>query len=110
MATLLKPNKGDVWIVYDGKSKKLRPFIVLSDELSGIEIDISVAPATTHEKRNRFDIEIERWKEAGLNEPSIARCSKVTYVYHRLFRKKLGTVHESDMRTIEDALRKFFGL
>jgi len=102
--------KGDVWLVYDEKSKKLRPFIILSDELSGIDVDVSVAPTTTKENRNIFDIEIEHWQEAGLGKPSIARCSKVHYIHHRLFRKKLGKLHENDLQLIDDALKKFFKL
>ena len=31
--------KGEVWIAYDEKSDKKRPFVIMSDELSGIDLD-----------------------------------------------------------------------
>ena len=46
----------------------------------------------------------------GLNAPSVVRCSKVHYIHHSFLRRKIGNVDPVDMKSIEDALRKFFGL
>jgi mRNA-degrading endonuclease toxin of MazEF toxin-antitoxin module len=102
--------KGEIWLAKDEKSQKVRPFIILSDELSGIDVDVSVAPSSTQAKRNDFDVDITKWQEAGLREPSIARCSKVHYMYHALLVRKIGTLHEKDLQEIDKALIKFFGL
>ena len=88
----------------------MRRFIVLSEELSGIDVDVNVAPVTSKDKRNIFDVEIEFWKEAGLLKSSIARCSKVHYVYHTLLVRKLGNLDNRDLEKINNALRKFFAL
>ena len=117
MANLLKQGhkisavcKGELWMAQDVKSGKVRPFLVLSDEMSGIDVDVSIAPTTTQTMRNEFDVEIALWKEAGLSAPSVVRCSKVHYIHHSFLRRKLGNIEQSDMNKIEDALRKYFGL
>ena len=105
-----KISKGEVWTAYDEKSQKVRPFLIVSEELTGVDIDISVAPTTTHEKRNIFDITIEFWKDAGLSQPSVARCSKIHYINHMLLRRKLGTLDSRDLANVNDAMRKYLGL
>ena len=107
---LIKTFKGEVWMAYDEKSRKTRPFLIVSEELSGVDVDISVAPTTTQEKRNQFDVDIEFWKEAGLNQPSVARCSKIHYVSHMLLRRKLGNLDERDLERVNEAMRMYFGL
>jgi len=102
--------KGEVWLAHDKESHKPRPFIVLSEELSGIDVDVNVSPVTTHEKRNIFDVELEFWQEAGLRESSIARCSKVHYIYHTMLIRKLGVLDDRDLEKINHSLRKFFAL
>ena len=97
-------------MAHDAKSGKFRPFLVLSEELSGVDVDISFAPATSTAKRNDFDVELIFWKEAGLSAPSIVRCSKVHYIHHSFLRRKIGSLDPKDMKCIDDALRKFFGL
>ena len=102
--------KGELWMAHDSKSGKVRPFLILSEELSGVDVDVSIAPATTTTKRNEFDVELMFWKEAGLSVPSIVRCSKVHYIHHGFLRRKIGIVNPNDMKRIDDSLRKFFGL
>ena len=102
--------KGELWMAHDTKSGKVRPFLVLSEELSGVDVDISIAPATTIAKRNEFDVELAFWKETGLSAPSVVRCSKVHYIHHSFLRRKIGSANPHDMNNIDNALRKFFGL
>ena len=102
--------KGELWMAHDAKSGKVRPFLVLSEELSGVDVDISIAPDTTAAKRSEFDVELTFWSEAGLSAPSVVRCAKVHYIHHSFLRRKIGNVDPADMKCIEDALRKFFGL
>ena len=103
-------HKGELWMAHDGKSGKARPFLVLSEELSGVDVDISIAPATTQPQRNEFDVILTFWKEAGLSAPSIVRCSKVHYVHHGFLQRKIGVADPRDMENIDNVLRKYFGL
>ena len=107
---ITKVKKGEVWIAYDDKSSKKRPFVIMSDELSGIDIDVVATPTTTSNVRNKYDVIIEFWKESGLNRPSIARCSKIhAFNYLQLIRK-LGNLRKSDLDKINEATKKFLGL
>ena len=107
---ITKVAKGEVWLAYDEKSDKRRPFVIMSDELSGIDIDVAVTPTTTANMRNKFDVTIEFWEEAGLDKPCIARCSKI-YVFSYLHLvRKLGNLNKSDLDRINEATRKFLGL
>ena len=107
---ITKVTKGEVWLAYDLKSEKKRPFIIISDELSGIDVDVVVAPTTTASGRNKFDVIIEFWSEAGLNKPCVARCSKIhVFSYLHLIRR-LGKLNKSDLDKINNATREFLGL
>ena len=107
---ITKVCKGEVWLAYDTRSFKKRPFIIMSDKLTGIDVDVTATPATTKKVRNEFDIEIEFWKEAGLNEPSIARCSKLHVFSYLQLVRKLGSLQESDIKKINAATKIFLGL
>ena len=107
---ITKVAKGEIWIAYDEKSDKTRPFVIMSSELSGIDIDVAATPTTTASKRNSFDIPIEFWKEAGLDKPCIARCSKLHVFSYLHLVRKLGSLYECDLEKINEATRKFLGL
>lgn len=107
---ITKVSKGEVWLAFDDHSIKKRPFIIMSDKLSGIDVDVTATPTTSKKVRNEFDIEIEYWKEAGLNEPSIARCSKIHVFNYLQLIRKLGKMHENDMVKINESIKMFLGL
>ncbi|MCL2361605.1 MAG: type II toxin-antitoxin system PemK/MazF family toxin [Defluviitaleaceae bacterium] len=102
--------KGEIWLAYDDKSNKVRPFLIVADQLSGVEIDVSVAPSTTAKPRNAFDIDIEFWKEAGLIEPSVVCSSKVHLINHVQLKRKVGKLDERDMIRVNEAMRRYFNL
>ena len=107
---ITRVSKGEVWIAYDERSDKKRPFVIMSDELSGIDIDVAATPTTTANKRNKFDVTIEFWKEAGLDKPCVARCSKFHVFSYLHLLRKLGNLEKSDLEKINEATRKFLGL
>ena len=107
---ITKVSKGEVWLAIDERSLKKRPFIIMSDKLSGIDIDVTAAPTTTRKVRNEFDVVIEFWEDAGLNEPCVARCSKFHVFSYLQLVRKLGNLRDSDMKKINEAVRKFLGL
>ena len=107
---ITKVYRGETWLARDEESGKKRPFLIVSEALSGIDIDVTVLPITTKEKRNSFDIEAELWKEAGFNKPSLIRCSKVHFISHRFLIHKLGHLDEQDLVHVNDAMREYLGL
>jgi len=110
MQEIKKVAKGEIWLAYDARSQKHRPFIIMSNKLAGIDIDIHVNPTTTQPKRNQFDLDIEEWEEAGLDMPSVARCSKLHYIPHQRLKRKIGNLTGHDMERINQATREYFDL
>ena len=85
---------GDIVEIYEGT--KERPVLIVNDGL-GIDIDFSVARITSKKPRNKFDIPLEKWQEAGLHLPSTVRCSKLSTITPGKRMLKLGKIHEEDL-------------
>ncbi len=98
--------KGDIFLCYEGE--KIRPVLIVSDQLVKVDIDVSIAKVTSQSPRNKFDVVLEHWEFAGLNKKSVVRCSKISYVSHRNLIRKVGTLHEDDMRKVTKVILDFF--
>ncbi|GIP08854.1 hypothetical protein J1TS5_10240 [Paenibacillus macerans] len=92
-------NRGDVYLVlypFDDKEReKLRPGIILHTE-NNRSIVIKV---TSHAERTNDpgDLELRYWREAGLKEPSVARCSQFAPLDHSKIREYIGKLHDEDL-------------
>ncbi|MGO4697724.1 type II toxin-antitoxin system PemK/MazF family toxin [Paenibacillus sp. 2TAB26] len=92
-------NRGDVYLVLypfdDGEKEKLRPGIIL-DTKDKRSIVIKV---TSHEERGNDsrDLALVYWQAAGLQKPSVARCSMFVPLNHDKIDKYLGTLHPEDL-------------
>lgn len=82
----------------------------MSGKLSGIDLDVSGAPTTTQNLRNEFDYLLKDWQEAGLDKPSIVRCSKVHVIYHGKLLMKLGDLSEQDLTAVNQLVKAYFEL
>ncbi|GGG06144.1 hypothetical protein GCM10010912_58460 [Paenibacillus albidus] len=95
-------NRGDVYLVLypfdDEEREKLRPGIVL-DTQGERSIVIKV---TTHAERanDSKDLDIRFWQQAGLSQPSVARCSQFVPLHHDKIQKYLGKLHDEDLLNI----------
>ncbi|RJX40937.1 hypothetical protein D3P09_02660 [Paenibacillus pinisoli] len=94
-------NRGDVYLVmypFDDEAKeKLRPGIIL-DTRDQRSIVIKV---TSHEERwGGKDLVIRYWKEAGLDQPSVARCAHFVPLHHDKIQRFLGTLHPDDLLNV----------
>ena len=94
---------GEVWLAHEGT--KERPVLVLSGGIVKFEIDVIVARVTGQTSRNKFDIPLTYWKEAGLKKPSVVRCSKINTIQHDELFLKLGELHPDDLKKVEDTVR-----
>ncbi|MNW54860.1 PemK-like protein [compost metagenome] len=103
----MQHNRGDVYLVLypfdDQKMEKLRPGIIL-DTQGQHSIVIKV---TSHEERGHDpgDVEIIHWKEAGLKQLSVARCSQYVPLEHHKIKEYLGKLHDEDLLNV---LGKFY--
>ena len=97
----MKYKVGDVCLTYEGGKK--RPVVIVNNGL-GIDIDVSVARVTSKSKRNQFDIELKYWQEAGLNKPSVVRCSKINTIPAGRELLRIGHLHPEDLMAIREAV------
>jgi len=101
----MKYSIGDVCYVYEGT--KERPVVIINNGL-GIDIDVSFARVTTKKPRNEFDGLLDKWKEAGLERPSLVRCSKVNTITPGDELVKIGALQHSDLIAVMDGVKLYF--
>ncbi|WP_272913744.1 type II toxin-antitoxin system PemK/MazF family toxin [Halalkalibacter okhensis] len=51
---------------------------------------------------------MEYWEEAGLDKPSIVRCSKLNTVHFKELLFKIGKLHEHDLERVLTTIRNYF--
>jgi hypothetical protein len=100
---------GDVLLVPiifpDATGAKRRPILVVHD--TG-DIDLLVAPITSHSPRADEDIILTDWRAAGLRLASTARMSKLATVAKSTIIRKMGQLTERDAQSTREVLRRFF--
>lgn len=98
--------RGEVWTVE--LKEKRRPVVIVSNENVVVELDHLIASVTSQQARNELDVIIEYWKEAGLDKPSIVRCSKLNTLHYKELLFKIGKLHESDLERVLTTIRNYF--
>jgi len=102
-----KGRRGEIWLAE--VENKRRPVAVIDKETMVVEIDRVVASVTSQPPRNEYDIVINHWQEAGLDKPSIVRCSKINTLHHNELFFKVGKLHDDDLAAVLSKIRDFFG-
>lgn len=51
---------------------------------------------------------IEYWNEAGLDKPSVVRCSKLNTLHYKELLFKIGNLHENDLERVLSTIRSYF--
>ena len=103
----IKGVRGEVWYAYDEQGKQ-RPYIIVSNDELVAEVDHVIAKVTSQRIRNKFDVPVEDWKEAGLSSSSIVRCSKLRTIHNELLDIKLGTLSEHDFEKVISTIKSYF--
>ncbi len=94
--------RGEIWFAYDEQAQ-LRLYVILSDR------DINVAEIDPgKEARSKSDVVIEQWKDAGLSEPSVVRCSRIFTIHENLFGFKVGELSDGDFESVLRTLQECF--
>lgn len=105
-----KYKQGDVWLanIYfkEIQESKLRPVLIIGND-QVLDLDAVIAPISTSQPRNPFDVVIEQWQAAGLERPSIVRTSKPTTIFGNELKRKLGELQPDDLQRV---LTKFRGI
>ncbi|GIP08172.1 hypothetical protein J1TS5_03420 [Paenibacillus macerans] len=103
--------RGDIWIadvLYrdDTSQSKKRPVVVLS--MNNLDEDILIAPVTSSDVRNEWDITLNLWNEEGLVFPSNVRTSKLSSIYQGRLKRRIGNLKDEDLQAVLVACRSLF--
>ncbi len=101
------PNRGEVWLVDLGYVAKTRPCLVVS--IPAEDIDRALAtliPHTTSVRSSRFEVKI---KARYLKDGAFDAQNLVTIPHAKLIRK-LGSLHQTELVLVEDAVRLWLSL
>ncbi|TQS75020.1 type II toxin-antitoxin system PemK/MazF family toxin [Ornithinibacillus gellani] len=106
-----KKKQGEVWladVLFKGTQQtKQRPVVIVGNELA-LDIDVIIAPITSQKSRNRFDIVLKYWEEAGLLKPSVVRTSKITSIHGTELQRHLGELHNHNLENVLNMCKKLF--
>ncbi|GAA0337456.1 hypothetical protein GCM10008967_29640 [Bacillus carboniphilus] len=98
--------RGEIWTVE--LNGKRRPVVIVSNDNIIAELDHLIATVSSKQVRNEFDVVIEWWKEAGLDKPSIVRCSKLHTLHYQELLFRIGKLHENDLERVLTTIRNYF--
>ncbi|PEZ75373.1 hypothetical protein CN410_15015 [Bacillus anthracis] len=102
----MKNKRGEIWFLeLNGKK---RPVVIISNDNIVVELDRLVATVTSQEARNEFDVVLESWEQAGLDKPSVVRCSKINTVHYKELLFKIGKLQEQDLERVLNTIRSYF--
>lgn len=102
----MKNKRGEIWFLeLNGKK---RPVVIISNDNIVVELDRLVATVTSQEARNEFDVVLENWEQAGLDKPSVVRCSKINTVHYKELLFKIGKLQEQDLERVLKTIRSYF--
>lgn len=98
------PKIGDIWIAFEGT--KRRPVLIVNEGFEVVDTDLEIARVTSQPPKDEYDIELKHWKEAGLNSPSVVRCSKIKIVEPENLKYKIGCVLPEELDKVHETIEK----
>ena len=99
--------RGEVWLVDLGLAAKVRPSLVINVPFLDQERALyAIIPHTTVLRESRFEAIIDvRWLDKGAFD-----AQGVRNIPGSVFIRKLGTLNEEQIKTVESTLRIWLGL
>ncbi|AXF54751.1 type II toxin-antitoxin system PemK/MazF family toxin [Salicibibacter kimchii] len=106
-----KAKQGEVWlaeVLFKGTRETKQHFCFIVGNELAIDVDVIIAPVTSQQPRNQFDVALEYWKESGLIKPSVAHTSKIMSVHGSELKRHLGVLHKHDLERVLHVCRNLF--
>lgn len=100
-------DKGEIWIYMDEESQKRRPCVVVGNSALAQESDILIAKLTSRPPRNKFDVTIEQWVEAGLLEISCVRTTKLHSVNEEVLLYRVAKLTDFDLIKVKTRISEY---
>jgi mRNA interferase MazF len=89
---------------------KERPVVVGAISRETAEVSLLAVKVTSHAARAEFpgEVVLQDWQQAGLEKPSVARCSKhmVVPVEVLMGQRRYGKLSTRDALAVEEALKE----
>lgn len=99
--------RGDVWLVDLGMATKVRPCLVFSvpfdDEDRAL---VTLVPRTTTVRGSRFEVVVD----ANFLRPGAFDAQNLVTIPHGKLIRRLGTLTDDQLQTVETGVRKWLGL
>ena len=112
MPTTINYNRGAVVLIpfpfSDQSSSKVRPAVVVNPLYPSDDL-LVIAVTSVGEMLRLGEFALQFWREAGLIHPSFIKRA-VASVANNLVRKQLGSLHETDLRRLNDTVCLWFGV
>lgn len=103
------PRLGEVWMVDMGIAGKIRPAVVILDDIVTVERSLVVyVPVTSQNRGSALEIPLGHLR--FLSRDSIANVQAIGSLPKTRFERKLGTLPAEDLEKIRQAMRAAFGL
>ena len=100
------PKRGEIWLTDLGIAAKTRPVLVLSVPFSDADYAlITVVPHTTNIRRSDFQVKLS---VSGLR-PGAFNVQGLMAVSPAKFIRSLGTLQPTQMKLIEDTVKRWLG-
>jgi mRNA-degrading endonuclease toxin of MazEF toxin-antitoxin module len=93
----------------ENDKEKVRPVIVVTKPYGRYNI-VTVIPVSASAEQEEVDIELLKWQDAGLLEPSIARVHRLSALLQSELTSQLGVLSAKDETSLLKALKKLLGL
>src|SRR6185436_18888997 len=101
------PNRGEVWLVDLGMTAKIRPCLIIS--IPALDQDralTTVLPHTTSSRGSRFEVDIK----TSFLRPGVFDAQNLITIPHAKLMRKLGTLRDEQLASIEASIRLWLDL
>lgn len=117
--------QGHVWIApvwsYTDRKYKARPVVIVGNDESNDRLDVVLNFITSQGSRSDFDVELEYWEAAGLDDPSWVRTSKPLTIMKKQLRTEMierdgvrqpkgyiGKLEDTDIANVLEMCRRVY--
>jgi mRNA interferase MazF len=117
--------QGHIWVApvwsYTDNKFKPRPVVIVGNDEANDQLDVLINFVTKTPGRNKYDVEIKYWREAGLNCPSWVRTSKPLTIQKSSLRTEIverngvqqprgyiGKLHDEDLANVIEMCKNIY--
>lgn len=114
--SMRNPRRGEVWFVDFDPSvgteiRKVRPALIISNDVANrVRTKVTLMPITGTLAESPVAVQLEPNPTNGLDRPSLVKVLDLTTFDKSRLRRRVGEIHASELRLVEERLREYLGL